>query len=566
MGVRVQVTALDTAEEGNTVTYTFLIKYKSQKQWTMEKRFSEFEEMHKLLAKRIANIAYLPAKSLLPLGYVEVQKRKKDLETYLNATCNREDCLNVDEFREFIDLESFVEYSFCPPAQIFEIKNLPMSVCDMIFLPTRGVLILGLRETSIISKMESYFTMKLFGKKNENNNQKVNTDPMGAVLLYIESPLGSYNFTKLWRKNFGSGVSCIEWDDDLALLGVGLEDGTIECLSLAPEHNFENYDEFCIVKRHTDTVNDMAFLGTTGTLYSVSKDKHLILTEMNRVDTYFIEEKIFTHELTGIILDKENKRIFVSDSQGSIHIYSLESKRPAMIFLHSLKQEGCNIRTIVMDPDRKFLLAGSSNGMVLIFQIGKPGKEKLSQLVSSIETSKNIRSIGVILNTKELFVAGGAPNVQMIHSNSGQHFYALPAHEDNVEKIILLGDERVIISGSKDRSVKGWKLPSDWRAKRRQSTHVATRTSTASKVSEGEGENKRLSFKNPIDIIYSTLNPAKDAPASQKSHDDNEEDEPRRQTPPSHSSNYVAAVTSNKTKPPEEDDDDDLSGWNSQIS
>jgi WD40 repeat protein len=81
------------------------------------------------------------------------------------------------------------------------------------------------------------------------------------------------------------------------------------------------------VKRHTECINDLAFLGTTGTLYSVSKDKHLILTEMNRVDTYFIEEKIFTHELTGIILDKENKRIFVSDAQGSIHIYSLESKR-----------------------------------------------------------------------------------------------------------------------------------------------------------------------------------------------------------------------------------------------
>jgi hypothetical protein len=81
-----------------------------------------------------------------------------------------------------------------------------MSVSDMIFIPTRGVLILGLRETSIISKMESYFTMKLFGKKPDNSNQKVNTDPMGAVLMYIESPLGSYNFTKLWRKNFGSGV------------------------------------------------------------------------------------------------------------------------------------------------------------------------------------------------------------------------------------------------------------------------------------------------------------------------------------------------------------------------
>jgi hypothetical protein len=38
-------------------------------------------------------------------------------------------------------------------------------------------------------------------------------------------------------------VSCIQWDEDLALLGIGLEDGTIECLSLAPEHNFESYDE-----------------------------------------------------------------------------------------------------------------------------------------------------------------------------------------------------------------------------------------------------------------------------------------------------------------------------------
>ena len=56
-------------------------------------------------------------------------------------------------------------------------------------------------------------------------------------------------------------------------------------------------------------------------LYSVSQDKHLIMTELTRVDNHYIVEKVFLNELTGIILDNFNSRIFISDSQGSIYLY-----------------------------------------------------------------------------------------------------------------------------------------------------------------------------------------------------------------------------------------------------
>lgn len=55
------------------------------KTWTITRKFKDIEEMHKKLIKKLPNMPYLPSKSFFSLGGDDLQKRKDDLEKYLNV-------------------------------------------------------------------------------------------------------------------------------------------------------------------------------------------------------------------------------------------------------------------------------------------------------------------------------------------------------------------------------------------------------------------------------------------------------------------------------------------------
>ena len=63
-----------------------------------------------------------------------------------------------------------------------------------------------------------------------------------------------------------------------------------------------------------------------GYLYSVSKDKSLIVTDITKTENFEIEEKFFARDLNVLLIDSENSRIFIGDQNGSIFIYGLEVK------------------------------------------------------------------------------------------------------------------------------------------------------------------------------------------------------------------------------------------------
>lgn len=55
------------------------------KKWVIDRKFKDIEEMHKRLAKKLPNMPYLPAKSIFRLGEDDLDKRKDELEKYLNV-------------------------------------------------------------------------------------------------------------------------------------------------------------------------------------------------------------------------------------------------------------------------------------------------------------------------------------------------------------------------------------------------------------------------------------------------------------------------------------------------
>jgi len=70
------------------VYYYIEIMVNNSKKWKLEKRYSEIEEMHKKIVRKINDIPFLPAKSIFQIMGDDLEKRKNDLEKYLNVKKN----------------------------------------------------------------------------------------------------------------------------------------------------------------------------------------------------------------------------------------------------------------------------------------------------------------------------------------------------------------------------------------------------------------------------------------------------------------------------------------------
>ena len=72
--------------ESKVVTFYTVNVYDnfSRKKWTLSKRYSEFEALHKNLTKLIANVPTIPGKSFFKLTSTDaLTKRKNHLESFL---------------------------------------------------------------------------------------------------------------------------------------------------------------------------------------------------------------------------------------------------------------------------------------------------------------------------------------------------------------------------------------------------------------------------------------------------------------------------------------------------
>jgi PX domain. len=51
----------------------------------LEKKYRDFEDLHKKIAKRLPNMPYFPTKSIFQIGKDDPEKRKNDLDKYISV-------------------------------------------------------------------------------------------------------------------------------------------------------------------------------------------------------------------------------------------------------------------------------------------------------------------------------------------------------------------------------------------------------------------------------------------------------------------------------------------------
>lgn len=89
----------------------FVIKVeKDGNDWEVQRRFSDFDELHKQLKFHYSGIPELPGKSLFTLKKPEdIEKRRSKLEIYLRLLVQKEEYYANTKFASFLEIDKHAE-------------------------------------------------------------------------------------------------------------------------------------------------------------------------------------------------------------------------------------------------------------------------------------------------------------------------------------------------------------------------------------------------------------------------------------------------------------------------
>lgn len=124
--------------KNNVVFYKMVIGFtKNNKNWFIEKRYSDFDALNAYLKEWYPSMPDLPSKTLFKLSaQSEIVTRMENLNKYMKALINRRDMRTCSVFRKFIALESHFSQSKCFEAKkIGQMAEFGKGVRDFIYLP-----------------------------------------------------------------------------------------------------------------------------------------------------------------------------------------------------------------------------------------------------------------------------------------------------------------------------------------------------------------------------------------------------------------------------------------------
>ena len=148
--------------DGKTVTFYKIEIYDnySKESWFLEKRYSELDLLHKTLSKLYPNIPPMPGKTLFKIkDRDQLEKRKKQLETFLKECAKRKDIESNESFKTFLELDKHSpDLTYNAPSILYENNELPQGIRDFYFFEEASIMYIVCCDMKIASRLDAYVT------------------------------------------------------------------------------------------------------------------------------------------------------------------------------------------------------------------------------------------------------------------------------------------------------------------------------------------------------------------------------------------------------------------------
>lgn len=333
---QLQATITNFVEEfvnGKKVTfYKIECILSNGKNWTVKRRFSEFEKLFEELKKTHRQLPNLPGKTMFaPTNKDDIERRRKGLDDFVKNIITREDFYCKKEFIEFLELDKEqASLAVNQMEALAQITDSIMGYRDATLFVDHNIAVAALHYVKLTSRLDSYFG-SLFKKKNEQSSKEVtDKETVGMVQFMHGSSSDISEYSTVWKKKYTSQAICITASIELAKIAVGLDSGDIYVYGFDPKNpKKEPSDDFALLKAHSGRVMKLVFDAKLEKLYSIGDDKKLRVTGLKSRDNDQ-HLKTFDKGLTDICFDQKNLIAYIADSGSNIYTVDLSKSLPAL--------------------------------------------------------------------------------------------------------------------------------------------------------------------------------------------------------------------------------------------
>lgn len=161
----------------------------------------------------------------------------------------------------------------------------PLGVRDLHYVNDKAWLFVSLSDMKLASRLDAYLTnVNLPWEKNKQDTQTYAT--VGAVLFYwvgVEGDGKTWNFTRIWAKNFPSQTNVMLYCATLKQLIVGLDSGKIHVYQITESAwgNPTGLEEIAELKTHAKWVMGLSYDPDLRYLTSIGEDGFMRVTDLS---------------------------------------------------------------------------------------------------------------------------------------------------------------------------------------------------------------------------------------------------------------------------------------------
>ena len=432
----------------------------SRKKWSLLKRYSEFESLHKNLSQLIPNVPTIPGKSLFKLTSKEaLEKRKNHLESFLHECVNRKDIMASEYLKVFLELEKHSpNLTYNSPEKKYELREIPLGIRDLYYLQEESIMFAACSDMNIASRVDSYITnVNLPWEKNEDY---VTVGALFVFKLNFGASSESSIFERRWAKSFPTQTGVINYSLEKNILMVGLDNGKFILFQTGLDSKYTEYELLYEGKPHSARVMGLDIDPKKNLCYTCSSDKKFMMTYLDEKNRH-IEIANIQAGYTNLFFDKANERIFLTNEIGQVLIYLTNEEIPSLVKIVQTHSKNV-IRGLDINLKKYYIFTSSMKGDISILDLGNPGREKFIEELSYFGAESQLRLVRYNEENNELLTGDQDGRVIVWNLKLGKTIYTWKAHIGAITQMIYDSAHKILITGGKDKRIVFWKLPEKW--------------------------------------------------------------------------------------------------------
>lgn len=511
------ITGYEQHGEGRStyVTYTIKVIYQSPSiiqpiQWTVNRRYSEFVDLYKYISSVYSNVDKLPDKTWYKpkdwfhtLDSTFIEYRLKELNNWLQHIKQYEFVIRSLQYKNFILFTQNVHNDiynteFVPKQLSSQITvhtqrnniNLQHGINQTIYIESSYITLCACEQPSILSRLNAsahnitihkttWDYIKSFRSRNQqhqqpqvqhttvpNNNQQQNNNS--------NVPLGSFNVLHMNTNNakwdvihtitYDAAATAIAYNEQNDMVYIGLDNGKIYAYRI--NDNYTTFNQANVIQPHTARITGLVYNNEHNTLISISRDKKIVTTDLHG---YTIQNTTITNfSLECIESDLLHSRIFIGNVAGSIAIYDVSNSNGVPDLVHTLHGHTNTLRCLYYNTTYRYLFSGSYDYTVGIWNIVSSDNDSAisnklsvtrSRIVGWLKNTPSIKIKSIVYSSSDRQVITGLADGRyaVYNTDNGQLINIVNAHDNQIKCLHWIDNNRVLLTGSLDGTMKYWK-------------------------------------------------------------------------------------------------------------